>query len=270
MRQLVAAVTVMACAGPAFSGVALVPHRAIYEMTAINIEKKSGIASATGLLAYEVTGSTCDGWTSTYRIATRFNRADKGEQLTDTRVSNWEAGDGAEFQMEEKQLSDRQLVSQVNVSATLKPGEEGVGHATRPVEKEFRIPKDAIFPMMHELHLIKAAAAGDSYNSSLVFEGSDELKTSRAVTVIGKARKVTPEELGLDQKSASQLALSEAWPMSVSYYPVDTKAADAPDYQTTFTIFDNGVSTSLLFDYGSYALRGKLTKLEFLPVTKCP
>jgi EipB-like len=155
MRHLVATVAVLASAGQATSGVVLLPHRAIYEMTATNIDKKSGIVSASGLLAYEITGSSCDGWTSTYRIATRYIRSEKAEQLTDTQVSNWEAGDGGEYHMEEKQLSDRQLVSQTNVSATLKAGIEGDGHATRPVEKDFKIPKDAIFPNMTAARCLK-------------------------------------------------------------------------------------------------------------------
>jgi EipB-like len=270
MRHLVASVALLASAGQAMSGVVLLPHRAIYEMTATNIDKKSGIISATGLLAFEISGSTCDGWTSTYRIATRYVRNEKGEQLTDTQVSNWEAGDGGEYHMEEKQLSNRQLVSQTNLSATLKSGEEGEVHATRPVEKDVKIPKDVIFPLKHEMHLIAAATEGKEYDSSTVFEGSDELKSNRAITVIGKMQTVQLNSLGIDEKSATLLTQSPAWPMSVAYYPANPKAADAPDYQTSFTMFANGVSTNLLFDYGAYAMRGKLTKLEFLPVSKCP
>jgi hypothetical protein len=43
----------------------------------------------------------------------------------------------------------------------------------------------------------------------------------------------------------------------------------APDYQTSFDLYANGVSGDLIMDYGDFAMRGELAALEILPPPKC-
>jgi hypothetical protein len=252
------------------ANVALLPHRAVYDLKAEQLDKRSGIVTASGLLAYEITGSLCSGWSTSYRIATRYTRTEAGEQLNDTQVTGWEAGDGSEFQMDEKQFTNTSLVSQKNISAKTVAGKDGEGHLTRPTEKDFTIPKGALFPLQHQVRLLELAMQGKTTDSSSVFEGSEDDKTVNAVTVIGTARDPSKMGFSVSEKASAVLKSAQAWPMSVSYYPLDPKATDSPDYQTSFLMFANGVSDDLFFDYGTYALKGKLKSLEFLPVEKCP
>jgi len=56
----------------------------------------------------------------------------------------------------------------------------------------------------------------------------------------------------------------------MAYYPENAQADEQPAYQADFLMLENGISTNLLLDYGSYALYGKLTKLDLLPSDKCP
>jgi hypothetical protein len=270
MKYVTAVTAILALSAQACAASSLLPHRAVYEMSVVNIDKKSGILSGTGLLAYEITGSTCDGWITNYRIATRYERTEAGEQLNDFQVNGWEAGDGTAFQMEEKQYVDQRLTSRRNVLAKKLPDAEGFGQLTRPQERTFKIPKEAVFPIRHQLRLLKAAAAGEKRNVSVVFEGAEDEKSLSAVALIGNLRDPKTMDLAVNEKSAAELRREQAWSIAVSYYPVEPNRADAPDYQTSFTMFSSGVSTDLLFDYGSFALRGKLTKLEFLPEQDCP
>ena len=66
-----------------------------------------------------------------------------------------------------------------------------------------------------------------------------------------------------------------AWPVTISYYAEHSQDDEQPLYQASFLMLENGISTDLTLDYGSYSLSGKLTKLElaedrYLPVTARP
>ena len=57
--------------------------------------------------------------------------------------------------------------------------------------------------------------------------------------------------------------------MSVSYYALDGNP-DTPDYQVSFDMYDNGVASSLVLDYGDFALSGTLSDLKLLDKPSCP
>ncbi len=88
----------------------------------------------------------------------------------------------------------------------------------------------------------------------------------RAISFIGPKR--TAE--GLPDKDAGDLAKMSAWPVSISYYAEQAKDDEQPLYQASFLMLENGISTDLILDYGSYSLSGKLTKLELLKSDTCP
>lgn len=56
--------------------------------------------------------------------------------------------------------------------------------------------------------------------------------------------------------------------MTISYFP-DGKAEETPDYQVTFDMYENGVATGLVLDYGAFSLSGTLSSLEMLTATPC-
>ena len=58
------------------------------------------------------------------------------------------------------------------------------------------------------------------------------------------------------------------WPVSVAYFE-DGKRDSQPNYTLSFDLYENGVSGSLKLDYGAFALRARLRKLEILPTTAC-
>ena len=54
----------------------------------------------------------------------------------------------------------------------------------------------------------------------------------------------------------------------ISYF--NEASGDAPpEYTLSFDLYENGVSGSLKLDYGAFALRANLRKLEILPATAC-
>ena len=57
--------------------------------------------------------------------------------------------------------------------------------------------------------------------------------------------------------------------MTVSYYAIDGRT-DTPEYEVSFDMYDNGVATGLVLDYGDFALSGTLTDLKMLNKPSCP
>jgi hypothetical protein len=57
--------------------------------------------------------------------------------------------------------------------------------------------------------------------------------------------------------------------MTVSYFALEGNA-EVPEYQVSFDLFENGVATGLVLDYGEFALAGKLADLKMLEASECP
>ena len=126
----------------------------------------------------------------------------------------------------------------------------------------------AVFPSKHQERLLDVAMKGLTRDVSLVFDGSDGEKIYKAISFIGKKRAAGTFETDLKNPQAEPLRGLISWPISISYYK-DDESSDAPVYQASFNMYENGVSTNLLMDYGSYALKGTLTKLDILKADAC-
>ena len=248
----------------------VVPHRAIYELQMLRSSQGANLGSVAGRMAYEVTGSECDGWTVSFRLVNNFDYKEGNSRLIDTQSSSWETGDGTEMSYSEKAFIDNKPDAEKRLMVQ-RQSKDGVGEGkiTLPKEQTFSITGDTIFPMRHQLRLMDAAEKGESRDISVVYDGSDNAKPVRAISTIG--RKIGPGESKEDSSNpnASELKDLPSWPVSIGYYPVDDKDAETPSYQISFDMYENGVSTGLVMDYGKFALSGKLSHLEFLKPETC-
>jgi hypothetical protein len=57
--------------------------------------------------------------------------------------------------------------------------------------------------------------------------------------------------------------------MMVSYYTLEGDS-ETPEYQVSFNMYENGVATGLILDYGDFALKGTLMELKMLDASGCP
>jgi EipB-like len=234
----------------------LAPHRAFYDLQIKRLDKGNNISSIVGKLAYEIRGSSCEGFAVNYRIANRIVYQEGGTQVIDTQLSSFETGDGLELDLTQKQFVDAKLNSdsriKVKKSSAEKPGK---GMITKTDTKEFEIAPTAIFPTQYQLKLIDSATRGEARDSSLVYEGSEDDKALKAIGFIGAKRAI----VGVPDKEAKKLGGMDAWPVSISYYSAESG----------FLMLANGISSELELDYGSYALSGKLSTLELLEADSC-
>lgn len=248
----------------------LASHRAIYDLSTSRLDSGSGYSSIEGRLAYELTGTACDGWAVTYRIANRYVQAEKGTQVLDTQLTTWESGDGLEMNLSQKQFVEGNLDSEEKLKVKREnANQEAIGQMSKPKELDFTVPSEALFPSTHQLHLLDAAKKGVTRDSSIVFDGSNNEKTYKAISFIGKIR--APGSFAPDKENSetSPLRSLQSWPITISYFPTDDEKVEKPVYQASFNMYENGVSTDLVLDYGTYALKGKLAKLDMLKTDAC-
>ncbi len=250
--------------------VTLASHRAIYDLAISRVDSGSAYSTVEGRLAYELTGSKCEGWAVNYRIANRYVQAEKGTQVLDTRLTTWESGDGLEMNLSQKMFMDSNLNGEERLNVKRpKSGTEAKGVMTKPKDLEFTVGSEVLFPSTHQTHLLDEARKGITRDVSMVFDGSDGEKTYKAISFIGKMR--PPGTFAIDNANPETTPLRgiASWPMTISYYPAEDAGAETPSYLASFNMYENGVSTDLILDYGTYALKGKLAKLDMLKSHDC-
>jgi hypothetical protein len=116
------------------------------------------------------------------------------------------------------------------------------------------------------IRAIEAARAGQVTYSTKLYDGTSEgQKVYYTLSVIGRP---TTEALADPTKDAPAMRGVRRWPVKVSYFDV-AKPDSPPVYLMSFQMWENGVSSDLVLDYGSFQLKGELTKLEMLPPGNC-
>jgi hypothetical protein len=250
---------------------AVAPHRAVYDLELLRAKPGGNVGSVSGRMAYEVSGSECDGWTVSFRLVNRFDYKEGSPRLFDTQSSSWETGDGREMNYSEKEFVDSKQESEKRVSV-VRTAKDGVGEVSimLPQAKKATIPAETVFPMRHQLRLMEAAAKGQTRETSLVYDGSDAEKTVRAISTIGKKVNAGEGRKDKDNAQAALLQSLSSWPVTIAYYSTEEDNSETPLYQINFDMYENGVSNSLVMDYGNFALSGKLAHLELLQAETCP
>jgi EipB-like len=247
----------------------LVSHRAAYELSLAEPASPAPSSAqtplaASGLIAYEFRGSACEGYTSNFRQMTQMERSE-GEPLSmDVSAMSYEDPDGKSmrFQVDSK---GPQETPPIAGTATRGADDDMRVVLTKPARKALDFGHDVLFPTQHIETLIKAAKNGGGAIQARVYDGSDTgAKIYATMAVVGKEA-TKPSD---DAEAAADLKGVRRWPVVVSYFDESSKDS-SPEYTLSFDLYENGVSGSLKLDYGSFALRARLRKLEVLPTSAC-
>ena len=247
----------------------LASHRAAYDISLVDPSAPPPTSSqtpvsATGLIAYEFRGSACEGYTSNFRQMTEMERSEGDPVSMQVNAMSFEEANGKSmrFQIDSQGLQESQPVAG---TATRGTDDDLRVQLTKPQAKSLDFGHDVLFPTQHIEHLIDSAKRGQGVVQARVYDGSDTgAKIFATLSVIGKEA----TKPGEDAETAAPLGSIRRWPVVISYF--DEAATDsAPEYTLTFDLYENGVSGSLKLDYGAFALRARLRKLEILPTSAC-
>lgn len=247
------------------AALALVPHRAIYDLKLKDASERSGIEGMFGRMVYEFTGSACTGFSTNFRLVTKI---DTGEEtrLSDQQTTTFEDMSARQFHFETKSFTDEQLDRQVSGDASL--AEKGVKvEITQPDGREIDLPASD-FPTGHMLDVIKNAKQGRNFFEARVFDGSENGDQALlTTTVIGKPQ--TPQKDDADADKAGEFSQTPFWPVTIAYFNETTQGDPMPVYNMSFKLYENGITRDLTMDYGDFVLSGSLVKLEMLGKTDC-
>jgi hypothetical protein len=255
-------------AAGAGSPVRLVPHRAVYDLSLLSTRGARGIETARGRIAFDFTGNACEGYALKFRQVTVLTSTESGSKTSDLRTAHYESGDGRTFRFRHDTKTEEQNKS-VDGDAERKAGGPLGVRLKTPKRDRFDLDGDAVFPNAQMRELIIAAREGRSTAPMKVFDGSEEGRNVyETLAVIGSAVKAKPGEKLEEAARQDKLAALTRWPVTLSYFKTG-RGEQTPVYVLSFELYENGVSRALKLDYGDFALRGEMTKLELLPDTAC-
>ena len=248
----------------------LASHRAAYDISLVDSAAPPPTSaptpiSATGLIAYEFRGSACEGYTSNFRQMTEMERSEGDPVSMQVNATSFEDANGKSMRFEIDFRRARRTRLRSRALRTRGADDDLRVVLTKPKPQTLDFGREVLFPTQHIERLIEAAKHGGGVIQARVYDGSDTgAKIFSTLSVIGKEA-MKPDE---DTETASALGGIRRWPVVVSYFD-EAKTDAPPEYTLSFDLYENGVSGTLKLDYGAFALRARLRKLEILPTSAC-
>lgn len=244
--------------------VVLAPHRAVYDLVLDNGKPSGNIETAKGRIAFEFTGDACEGYALSFRQVTQLG-TEAGPRLIDARTTSFEAGDGANYRFKTESTAGGAKPDTVDGTAQ----KNGSGYEVKlrqPKAEIYREANDALFPNAQMKAVIQAARAGQKTLSVRLYDGANSGKeVYDTLSIIGKRIEAEPSEKPLQRPEFEKMA---RWPVTISYFKAGS-GESTPAYSIAFELYENGVTGAIRLDYGSFALRGTLTRLDLLPQEPC-
>jgi EipB-like len=248
----------------------LAAHRAIYELGLDPSKNTTRVDMARGRIAFEMTGSACEGYSVSLRQVTELDSGEGKQTTSDLRSITWEDGEAKSFRFKNQNFVNRELRDDVDGTAD-KGADGGLSvKLAKPKTPPLRLGGPILLPTEQLTKILDTGEAGEHLLAAKVYDGSpDGKKVYETLSVIGGA--LTGEARDLEEAvRAAPLTSIKRYPVTVSYFdPGDETGERTPAYTLTFELYENGVSRALKLDYGSFALKGDLKSVEFLKTTPC-
>jgi hypothetical protein len=267
LHRLSFACALIVAACPARADVPTAPplasHKAVYDLSLVEGVGTKAPAGASGKISFEFS-SACDGYAQTLRQIVEMQPQEGERQVTETRTSTYEDARGVDFRFN----NESQVGSGEEVDGRAERDARGALTVALNRPKPFKFNSDAevFFPTQHIAKVIESAQRGEKVLIARVYDASDDGRKVFDVTaVIGKPA------TGPDHDKGAQIPALQSlrrWPVALAYFPADLRDG-TPDYVLSFNLYENGVSTGLKLDYGSFVLTGEMMGIEFPPAPKC-
>ena len=257
-RFIAAAGIVLSGVSAGAAEVALVSHRAVYELSLATARETGGVRTVSGRIALEAQAMSCGDFELLYRQVMAMSSGEGDENVLDFRSTTRESADGAHFEFDSTTGSGDRDAAGLTVELA------------KPEPRSVQVEGDAVFPTAHMKQVIEAAQAGRSVTQITVYDGSDPAdKATDTLAAIGERTTIN----GATAELLTRAGLTEldAWPVTISYFEARSQRDDqAPRFTYSTDLLENGISPNLRLDYGTFVLDGRLTDLELLESRACP
>jgi EipB-like len=247
----------------------LASHRAVYDLSLLKTGNEKQIEQVNGRIAIDFAGNECSGFSYTSRQVTNISDGESPAKQTDMRVHNWENSAGTDLKFKSVMREGSQTIIQSEGRARRDQDGEVSVKLHRPHLLKIDLDGKAQFPTAHTRELILASQRGDRFLSTKIYDGSEDgIKIFDVAAIIGQ---VIPAESNLrvdDVMRKAGLSNQKRWPVHLSYF--EQRAGERlPAYQLKYDLFENGITTSLVFVFPHFSLKGNLVHLEVLPTKTC-
>ncbi len=245
----------------------LVAHHATYALSLAPGNANSSITGADGIMVYDLK-DTCDGWATDLKMKVII-AFDNGDARTfETSQVTWEAKSGKSFRFMTKTGTgggDDQT-SQTRGEARINSSGEGSVVADLPVQAEAKLPAGTLFPVAQTDLVLKQAAAGETFVSAEVFDGTIPTQAVQETALIGAGEK----DWNAMGKKFPELAGLTSYPVGLAYFIGDSTDA-TPDNEQSMRLYDNGIVGLFDFDFGQggIKIRALLDQLKLQPAPGC-
>jgi EipB-like len=247
----------------------LASHRAVYDLSLLKTGQEKQISEANGRIALEFSGSECAGFNYISRQITNMSNGEGENKRIDMRVYNFENATGRVLKFKTVMRDGNRKITQAEGSALRDEGGELSINLHRPRQLKLDLDAKAVFPTAHMRALIDAAQNGERFFITKIYDGSENgLKIFDVVAVIGSPI-VAGSDLRVDDvMRKAGLVNMKRWPVHLSYYEKGD-GERLPTYQLKYDLFENGITTSLIYDFTNFSLKSTLVHMEMLPEKAC-
>ena len=188
--------------------IALVPHRAIYDLSLGETRGNSQIAGVRGRILYDFGGNACEGYSLEFRQVSELDSGEGKVSTSDLRSTTWEGADAKSFKFTSENFVDRESrrFGRRPRRARAPPKRPSIS-ASRS-SKNLDLDAGVVFPTEHMVRAIAAARAGKNILDFPVYDGSETGdKVFDTLTVIG--HKIAPDERKHDDAAANEPKLAD-------------------------------------------------------------
>jgi hypothetical protein len=262
-RLLVPVASLLVLAAPALAQ-EMAPHRAVYEVGAIENGKPTG--NTPGTYAYELK-LTCDG----YVIYQRLRLETAGQRsavVSEQQTQMTESKDGRKLTFEHRSVTGGKQTSLIKGEATMSDDGTGEARFSDPPNQTVALPKGTMFPVAIARATIRAAKAGENGIDARFFFG-DKVKPPQQVNaVIGKVpRRLADVKIpeGAEELVDGRTRIY----YRAGFFDTEAKGQGEPAFEMSSVTLDNGIELYGTHEQGEGGIEYRITRLEPIAKPEC-
>lgn len=231
----------------------LASHSAVYELTLKDTRDRSMIYDLVGQMVVS-TDINCGGLVFEQRLIMDFSDDEGNSFVNDFQISTWESLDGGRYRFSHVDRIDNEVTNRISGQALQKERSGGKAVFKEPDEKTVHLAPGTLFPTAHLLAVLEAAANGEQFHSTMIFDETSDTPVMEAVSIIGKPQN---DDKAFDSDVVDDIRI---WPVNVAFFDLE-QVDGLPVYQVSFQLYENGVAGNMVMDFGEFSVRAKLVKL---------
>lgn len=242
-----------------------VPHQVSYELRLDRQATVGGVVSSGGRMdiRYE---RGCEHWTTNFRFSFTMEMED-GTPVRLGYISRTEESlDGKTYRFEHVETAMDTVVQTIAGTAHRGTGAPPEAIFTSPESRRLRLPPETVFPLAAWRDILDNASQGKNTAGYTLFDGWD---TEGPVLLRIWASRAKLDPAGQqDTVADSDLLSGRSWTINSAYFPFGSQEME-PTGNIQERMYDTGVSTPILFDWGEIAIHSEAIAVEALPSPEC-